>query len=83
MEFTDSQIYFINESIAKSIREEEKFLKGMTELAQKENDIGNGLGGYDLDWSHRIPGIGNFTRHFLHLYLFLQGIGVFFHKFFI
>jgi len=40
MEFTDSQIYFINESIAKSIREEEKFLKGMTELAQKENDIG-------------------------------------------
>ena len=40
MEFTDSQIYFINEYIAKSIREEEKFLKGMTELAQKENDIG-------------------------------------------
>ena len=40
MEFTDSQIYFINESIAKSIREEEKFLKGMTELAQKDNDIG-------------------------------------------
>ena len=40
MEFTDSQIYFINESIAKSIREEEKFLKGMTELAQKENNIG-------------------------------------------
>ena len=40
MEFTDSQIYFINESIAKSIREEEKFLKGMTELAQKEKDIG-------------------------------------------
>ena len=40
MEFTDSQIYFINESIAKSIRDEEKFLKGMTELAQKENDIG-------------------------------------------
>ena len=40
MEFTDSQIYFINESIAKSIREEEKFLKGMTELAQKENEIG-------------------------------------------
>ena len=40
MEFTDSQIYFINESIAKSIREEEKFLKGRTELAQKENDIG-------------------------------------------
>ena len=40
MKFTDSQIFFINESIAKSIREEEKFLKGMTELAQKENDIG-------------------------------------------
>ena len=40
MKLTDSQIYFINESIAKSIREEEKFLKGKTELAQKENDIG-------------------------------------------
>lgn len=40
MEFTDSQIYFINESISKSIIEEERFLKNMTELAQKENNIG-------------------------------------------
>ena len=40
MEFTDREIHFLNEAIAKSIREEERFLKGMTELAQKENDIG-------------------------------------------
>ena len=40
MEFTDREIHFLNEAIAKSIREEERFLKGMTDLAQKENDIG-------------------------------------------
>ena len=40
MEFTDSQIYFINQSIRKALREEEKFIKYWTDLAQKENDIG-------------------------------------------
>ena len=39
MEFTDSQIYFINESIRRALREEEKFLKYLTDLAQKENDL--------------------------------------------
>ena len=40
MKFTDSQIFFINKSIMKELEKQEKFLKGMTELAQKENDIG-------------------------------------------
>jgi len=40
MEFTDSQIYFINQSIRQALREEEKFIKYWTDLAQKENDIG-------------------------------------------
>lgn len=39
MELTDSQIYFINESIRRALREEEKFIKYWTDLAQKENDL--------------------------------------------
>ena len=39
MEFTDSQIYFINDSIRRALREEEKFIKYWTDLAQKENDL--------------------------------------------
>jgi uncharacterized coiled-coil DUF342 family protein len=40
MKFTDSQIYFINQSIRTALYEEEKFIKYWTDLAQKENDIG-------------------------------------------
>ena len=39
MELTDSQIYFINDSIRRALREEEKFIKYWTDLAQKENDL--------------------------------------------
>ena len=39
MIFTDSQIYFINDSIRRALREEEKFIKYWTDLAQKENDL--------------------------------------------
>ena len=34
-----SQIYFINDSIRRALREEEKFIKYWTDLAQKENDL--------------------------------------------
>lgn len=39
MELTDSQIYFINQSIRRALWEEEKFIKYWTDLAQKENDL--------------------------------------------
>ena len=39
MKFTDSQIFFINDSIRKELNEQETFLKYLTDLAQKENDI--------------------------------------------
>ena len=39
MEFTDSQIYFINESIRRAIYEEEKFIKYWTDLAQNQDDL--------------------------------------------
>tara|TARA_B100000886_G_scaffold301808_1_gene231482 strand:+ start:4790 stop:4996 length:207 start_codon:yes stop_codon:yes gene_type:complete len=39
MEFTDSQIFFINDSIRKELNEQEIFLKYLTDLAQKENDL--------------------------------------------
>jgi len=39
MRFTDSQIFFINDSIRKELNEQEKFLKYLTDLAQKENDL--------------------------------------------
>ena len=39
MKFTDSQIFFINNSIRKELNEQEKFLKYLTDLAQKENDL--------------------------------------------
>ena len=40
MKFTDSQIFFINDSIRKELNEQEIFLKYLTDLAQKENDLG-------------------------------------------
>ena len=39
MKFTDSEIYFINDSIRKGLIEEERFIKYWTDLAQKENDL--------------------------------------------
>ena len=39
MKFTDSQIFFINDSIRKELKEQEIFLKYLTDLAQKENDL--------------------------------------------
>ena len=39
MKFTDSQIFFINDSIRKELIEQETFLKYLTDLAQKENDL--------------------------------------------
>ena len=39
MKFTDSQIFFINDSIRKELNEQEKFLKYLSDLAQKENDL--------------------------------------------
>ena len=39
MKFTDSQIFFINDSIRKELNEQELFLKYLTDLAQKENDL--------------------------------------------
>jgi len=39
MRFTDSQIFFINDSIRKELKEQETFLKYLTDLAQKENDL--------------------------------------------
>ncbi len=39
MKFTDSQIFFINDSIRKELNEQETFLKYLTDLAQKENDL--------------------------------------------
>ena len=39
MKFTDSQIYFINDSIRRALREEEKFIKYWTDKAEKENNI--------------------------------------------
>ena len=39
MKFTDSQIFFINNSIRKELNEQETFLKYLTDLAQKENDL--------------------------------------------
>ena len=39
MKFTDSQIFFINDSIRKELKEKEIFLKYLTDLAQKENDL--------------------------------------------
>ena len=39
MRFTDSQIFFINDSIRKELNEQEIFLKYLTDLAQKENDL--------------------------------------------
>ena len=39
MKFTDSQIFFINDSIRKELKEQETFLKYLTDLAQKENDL--------------------------------------------
>ena len=39
MRFTDSQIFFINDSIRKELNEQETFLKYLTDLAQKENDL--------------------------------------------
>jgi hypothetical protein len=39
MKFTVSQIFFINDSIRKELKEQETFLKYLTDLAQKENDL--------------------------------------------
>ena len=39
MKVTDSQIFFINDSIRKELNEQEIFLKYLTDLAQKENDL--------------------------------------------
>ena len=39
MKFTDSQIFFINDSIRKELNEQEIFLKYLTDLAHKENDL--------------------------------------------
>ena len=39
MKFTDSQIFFINDSIRKELNEQEILLKYLTDLAQKENDL--------------------------------------------
>lgn len=39
MKFTDSQIFFINDAIRKELNEQEKFLKYLSDLAQKENDL--------------------------------------------
>ncbi len=39
MKLTDSQIFFINDSIRKELNEQEIFLKYLTDLAQKENDL--------------------------------------------
>ena len=39
MKFTDSQIFFINDSIRKELNEQEIFLKYLTDLAQQENDL--------------------------------------------
>ncbi len=39
MKFTDSQIFFINDSIRKELNEQEIFLKYLSDLAQKENDL--------------------------------------------
>ena len=39
MKFTDSQIFFINDSIRKELNEQEIFLKYLTDQAQKENDL--------------------------------------------
>ena len=39
MKFTESQIFFINDSIRKELNEQEIFLKYLTDLAQKENDL--------------------------------------------
>jgi len=39
MEFTEWQIYFINDSIRKGIREEEKFIRYWTDLAKYQDDL--------------------------------------------
>ena len=39
MKLTDSQIFFINDSIRKELNEQEIFLIYLTDLAQKENDL--------------------------------------------
>jgi len=39
MKFTDSQIFFISDSIRKELNEQDTFLKYLTDLAQKENDL--------------------------------------------
>ena len=39
MEFTKCEIDFINDSIRKGIREEEKFIKYWTDLAQSQDDL--------------------------------------------
>ena len=39
MKFTDSQIFFINKSFMKELEKQEKFLKYMQELAEKENNL--------------------------------------------
>lgn len=39
MKFTDSQIFFINDSIRKELNDQEILLKYLTDLAQKENDL--------------------------------------------
>ena len=39
MKFTDSQIFFINNSIRKELNDQEILLKYLTDLAQKENDL--------------------------------------------
>ena len=39
MKFTDSQIFFINDSIRKELSDQEILLKYLTDLAQKENDL--------------------------------------------
>ena len=39
MKFTDSQIFFINDAIRIELNEQEIFLKYLTDLAQKENDL--------------------------------------------
>ena len=39
MKFTDSQIFFINKSIMKELEKQEKFLKYIQDLAEKENNL--------------------------------------------
>jgi len=39
MKFTDSQIFFINDSIRKELKEQERMLNYLQDLAEKQNNL--------------------------------------------